>query len=150
MEARGFNDKSLGNRPRGPFDSKSSGAESESSLQSARTARGVLVSRDRNAQPAAHCVKKLLLTLLVCLFLRHRGCARLQKKFQRSREHHERFAQLCRTGHCAQPSIYQLATAVDPATAAGGAAAAAAGAGGPGAAGAAAAAEKKSKDHCTG
>jgi hypothetical protein len=35
-----------------------------------------------------------LLTLLVCLFLRHRGCARRQKKFQRSREHHERFAEL--------------------------------------------------------
>ncbi len=44
--------------------------------------------------------------------------------------------EVCRTGHCAQPSIYQLATAVDPAIAAGGAAAAAAGAGGPGAAGA--------------
>jgi hypothetical protein len=36
----------------------------------------------------------LLLTLLVCLFLRHRGCARQQKKFQRSSEHHERFAEL--------------------------------------------------------
>ncbi len=47
--------------------------------------------------------------------------------------------EFCRTGHCAQPSIYQLATAVDPVTAAGGAAAAATG---PGAAGAAAAAGK--------
>ncbi len=35
-----------------------------------------------------------LLTLLVCLFSRHRGCARRQKKFQRSRKHHERFAEL--------------------------------------------------------
>ncbi len=35
-----------------------------------------------------------LLTLLVCLFLRHRGCARRQKKFRRSREHHERFVEL--------------------------------------------------------
>jgi hypothetical protein len=52
--------------------------------------------------------------------------------------------EVCRTGHCAQPNIYELATAVDPATAAGGAAAAAAGAGGPGAAGAAAA-EGKNK-----
>ncbi len=50
--------------------------------------------------------------------------------------------EVCRTGHCAQPSIYQLATAFDPTTAAGGAAAAAAGAAGPGAAGAAAAAGK--------
>ena len=49
--------------------------------------------------------------------------------------------EVCRTGHCAQPSIYPLATAVDPATAAGGAAAAA-DTGGPGAGGAAAAAEK--------
>ncbi len=48
--------------------------------------------------------------------------------------------EICRTGHCAQSSIYQLATAFDPTTAAGGAAAAAAGAGCPGAAGAAAAA----------
>jgi hypothetical protein len=40
------------------FDSKSSDAESECSLQSARTARSVLVSRDRDAQAAAHCVKK--------------------------------------------------------------------------------------------
>jgi hypothetical protein len=39
--------------------------------------------------------------------------------------------EVCRTGHCAQPSIYQLPTAVDPATATGGAAAAAACAGGP-------------------
>jgi hypothetical protein len=53
--------------------------------------------------------------------------------------------EVCRTGHCAQPSIYQLATAVDPATAAGGAAAAATGAGGPGDAGAAAAEEKNKK-----
>jgi len=72
----------------------------------------------------------------------------------------------CRTGHGAQPSVYQLATAFDPTTAAGGAAAAAAGAAGPGAAGAAgpgaagpgaagAAAAglrrgKTSKVHCTG
>ncbi len=48
--------------------------------------------------------------------------------------------EVCRTGHCAQRSIYQLDTAVDPTTAAGGAAAAATG--GPGAAGAAAAAGK--------
>jgi len=41
----------------------------------------------------------------------------------------------CRTGHGAQPSIYQLATAFDPTTAAAGAAAAAAGAAGPGTAG---------------
>ena len=53
--------------------------------------------------------------------------------------------EVCRSGHCAQPSIHQLATAVDPATAAGGAAAAAAGAGGPGAVGAAAAATGKNK-----
>ena len=71
--------------------------------------------------------------------------------------------EVCRTGHCAQPSIYQLATAFDPTTAAGGAAAAAAGAAGlgaagpgaasPGAAGAAAAGlrrGKTSKVHCTG
>ena len=38
--------------------------------------------------------------------------------------------EVCRSGHCAQPSIHQLATAVDPATADGGAAAAP---GGPGA-----------------
>ena len=38
--------------------------------------------------------------------------------------------EVCSSGHCAQPSIHQLATAVDPATADGGAAAAA---GGPGA-----------------
>ncbi len=50
--------------------------------------------------------------------------------------------EVCRTGHCAQPSIYQLATAFDPTTDAGGAAAAAAGAGGTGSAGAAAAAGK--------
>ncbi len=64
----------------------------------------------------------------------------------------------CRTGHCAQPSIYQLATAFDPTTAAGGAAAAAAGAAGPGAAGPGAAGAaaagllqgKTSKVHCTG
>jgi hypothetical protein len=41
------------------FDSKSSEAESESSLQSARTARCVLVSRDRDAQAAAHCQKTI-------------------------------------------------------------------------------------------
>ena len=35
--------------------------------------------------------------------------------------------EVCRSGHCAQPSIHQLATAVDPATADGGAAAAAGG-----------------------
>ena len=59
----------------------------------------------------------------------------------------------CRTGHGAQPSVYQLATAFDPTTAAGGAAAAAAGAAGPGAAGAAAVGlrrGKTSKVHCTG
>ena len=64
----------------------------------------------------------------------------------------------CRTGHGAQPSVYQLATAFDPTTAAGGAAAAAAGAAGPGAAGPGAAGAaaaglrrgKTSKVHCTG
>ncbi len=45
---------------RGLFDSKTcSEAESESSLQSARTARGMLVSSDHDAPAAAHCVKKL-------------------------------------------------------------------------------------------
>ena len=44
--------------------------------------------------------------------------------------------EVCRTGHCAQPSIYQLATAAAAAGAAG------SGAAGPGAAGAAAAAGK--------
>jgi hypothetical protein len=42
--------------------------------------------------------------------------------------------EVCRTGNCAQPSIYQLATAFYPTTTAGGGAAtAAAGAAGPGA-----------------
>ena len=35
-----------------------------------------------------------LLTLLVCLFLRNRGCGCRQKKYQRSSEHHERLAEL--------------------------------------------------------
>ena len=62
--------------------------------------------------------------------------------------------EVCRTGHCAQPSIYQLATTFDPTTAAGGAAAAAAGAAGPGSAGGGPAPQlrrgKTSKVHCTG
>ncbi len=132
------------------FDSKSSEAGSESSLQSARTAHSVLVSRDRDAPAAAHCVKKLFrsesATDTVGLSVpRAQGMRSMAKEVsaitQAPRE-------VCRSGHCVQPSIYQLAgaTAVnrDPATAAGGAAAAAAGAGGPGAAGAAAA-EGKSK-----
>ena len=51
--------------------------------------------------------------------------------------------EVCRTGHCAQPRIYQLATAVDSATAAGGAAGAA------NAGTAAAAREKIDRVHCT-
>ena len=74
----------LGNRTRVHFDTKSSEAESESSLQSARTARGVLVSRDRDA-PARHTVSKNyfvpLLTLLVCLFLRRRDALDCKRSF---------------------------------------------------------------------
>jgi len=89
------NDKSLGNRTRGQSDSQSSEAESESSLQSARTARCVLVLRDCDALAAAHCVKKLFRSGTDTVGLsvpQARGCARRQKKFQRSREHQERFA----------------------------------------------------------
>ncbi len=106
----------------------------------ARGRHAACLSRAIAMRRRRHTVSKnyfvLLLTLLVCLFLMHRGCARLQKSFS------DHPSGTTRGGHCAQPSIYQLATAVDPATAARGAAAAAAGAGGPGAAGAAAAAGK--------
>ena len=145
------NDNSLGNRTRGGhFDSKSSEAESESSLQSARTARGVLVLRDRDAPAAAHCVKKLFRSAADTVGLSVPQAQGIRLTAQEVSAITRAPREVCRTGHCAQPSVYQLATVVDPATAAGGAAAAAAGAGGPGAAGAAAAAEKISKDHCTG
>lgn len=91
------NDKSLGNRTRGQFDSQSSEAESENSLQSARTARDVLVLRDCDALAAAHCVKKLFRSGTDTVGLsvpQARGCSRRQWKFQRSREHQERFADL--------------------------------------------------------
>jgi hypothetical protein len=102
----------------------------------------VLVSRDCDAPGAAHCVKKLFRSATDTVGLsvpQAQGMHSTEKEVLAiTRAPRE----VCRTGHCAQPSIYQLATAVDPATAAGGAAAAAAGAGGPGAAGAAAAAGK--------
>jgi hypothetical protein len=64
----------------------------------ARGRHAACLSRTIATRRLRHTVSKnyfiLLLTLLVCLFLWHRGCARLQKKFQRSREHHGRFAEL--------------------------------------------------------
>jgi hypothetical protein len=139
----GVNDKSLGNRTRGHFDSKSSEAESESSLQSARTARCVLVSRDRNAPAAAHCVKKIFRSATDTVGLSVPQAQGIHSTAKEVSAIKRAPREVCRTGHCAQPNIYPLATAVDPTTAAGGTAAAAAGAGGPGAAGAAAAAGKK-------
>ncbi len=92
----------------------------------------MLISRDRDAQAAAHCVKKPFRsatdTVGHCLSIAQaqgmRSTAKEVSAITRAPQ------EVCRTGHCAQPSIYQLATSVDPATAAGGAAAAAAGAGG--------------------
>ena len=71
-----------------------------------------------------------VLTLLVCLFLRHGDAAPMRSTTKKISEITRAPREVCRSGHCAQPSIHQLATAVDPATADGGAAAAA---GGPGA-----------------
>ncbi len=101
-------------------------------------ARCVLVSRNRDAPAAAHCVKKLFrsATDSVPQAQGMRSTANEVSVITRAPR------EVCRTGYCSQPSIYQLATAVDPATTAGGTAAAAAGACGPGAAGAAAVAEK--------
>ncbi len=111
--------------------------------RSARTAHSVLVSRDRNAPAAAHCVKKLFRSATDTVGLSVPQAQGIRSTAQEVSAITRAPREVCRTGHCAQPSIYPLATAVDPATAAGGAAAAAAGTSGPGAAGAAAAAGKK-------
>ncbi len=86
----------------------------------------MLVSHDRNAPAAAHCVKKLFhsatdtVGLSVPLAQGMRSTAKEVSAITRAPR------EVCRTGHCAQPSIYQLATAVDPATADEGSVAAAA------------------------
>jgi hypothetical protein len=57
----------------------------------------VLVSRDCNAPAAAHCVKKLFRSTTDTVDLsvpQAQGIRSTEKKFQRSREHHERFAEL--------------------------------------------------------
>ncbi len=56
------------------------------------SSRAIATRRRRHTVSKNHFVP--LLTLLVCLFLRHRGCALRQKRFQRSCENHERFAEL--------------------------------------------------------
>ncbi len=116
----------LGNRTRGHLDSKGSEAESESSLQSVRTARRVLVSRDRDAPAAAHCVKKLFRSATGTVGLSVPQAQGMRSTAKEVSAITRIPREVCRTGHCAQPSIYQLATAVDPATAVanGGAAAA--------------------------
>jgi hypothetical protein len=101
-------------------------------------ARCVLVSRNSDAPAAAHCVKKLFRSATDSVPQAQGMRSTAEEVSAITREPRE----VCRTGYCAQPSIYQLATAVDPATTAGGAAAAAAGAGGPGTAGATTAAGK--------
>ena len=94
------NDKSLGNRTRGQLDSQRSEAESESSLQSARTARCAIATRWRR-----HTVSKNyfvpVLTMLVCLFLRHGDALDDKRSFSdhASTKRGLQFWTLCATKH---------------------------------------------------
>jgi hypothetical protein len=85
----------------------------------------MLVSRDRNAPAAAHCVKKLFRSATDTVGLSVPQAQGMRSTAKEVSAITLAPREVCRTGNCAQPSIYQLATAVDPATAAGGAAAAA-------------------------
>jgi hypothetical protein len=71
-----------------------------------------------NTNPAAKCEQKLfcsLLTLLVLSVPQEQGMCSTAKEVSVTKRAQREAG---RTGHCAQPSVYQLATAVDPASAA--------------------------------